>query len=254
MVETNQAMHVPDPGATRISGKRHSISYDRTQAFFNARANGAGENHLTATMYQDSTLAARRDEFEKQTVLPLLELHPDDRVLDLGCGVGRWAQVIAPFVAQYLGIDFSEKLLSAARANTPSAVFQCMRVDSLNVSALEIAPPFTLILCSGIFAYINDADLLRLFHNISQIAASGCRIYIREPVAKAERLTLDEYWSDDLKSSYSAIYRTRMEYLRAFDSLLGFSVQLETKPFPGELQNRAETEQHCFLLKRRSRS
>ncbi len=245
-------MHVSDSGATRISGKHHSISYDRTEEFFESRANGASENHLTATMYQDSTLAARRDELEKQTVLPLLRLRPDDRVLDLGCGVGRWARVIAPSVAQYLGIDFSEKLLSAARAYTPEAVFQCMRVNSLNVSALEIAPPFTLVLCSGIFAYINDADLLRLFGSLSRIAALNSRIYIREPVAKTERLTLDEYWSDDLKCPYSAIYRTRIEYLRAFDSLLGFDVQLETKPFPAELQNRAETEQHCFLLKRRS--
>jgi SAM-dependent methyltransferase len=243
-------MSLSEPSSARISGKSHSIRYDQTQAFFDSRAERASNDPLTATMYQDATLATRRDEFEKQTVLPLLAVRPDDRVLDLGCGAGRWAGALAPVVEQYLGIDFSQKLLDAAAQHNPGASFQCMRVDALEISSLKVSPPFTLTLCSGIFAYINDSDLTELLTKISVIAAQFSRFYVREPVAKVERLTLDEYWSEELNCSYSAIYRTRGEYLAMFQVMAGFRVAAETAPFPDELQNRAETEQHCFFLER----
>lgn len=246
-------MHLPSPSSRRIVGERRSIDYDQTQAFFDERASRASENHLTATMYQDSDLAARRDKFEKETMLPILDPRASDRVLDLGCGAGRWAEAIAPSVSAYLGIDFSENLLNTARAKVPSAIFQRLEINALDVSVLEVAPPFTLFLCSGIFAYINDEDLVRLFETISRISTIDARVYVREPVAKESRLTLDQFWSDDLQCVYSAIYRTRSEYVTLFDFLTGFEVELETKPFPAELQNRVETEQHCFVLRRRPR-
>jgi SAM-dependent methyltransferase len=234
----------------RILGQRHRIRYDQTLAFFSARGAGAGLNHLTATMYQDSALATYRDEAEKRTILPLLDVRPDDRVLDLGCGAGRWADALAPYAAEYLGIDFSENLLNVARKRVPNSVFQHMDVSSLDVAALRVAPPFSLIICSGVLAYINDADMLGLFEVLSGIAAPNSRIYIREPIAKAERLTLDEYWSDELQASYSAIYRTRAEYINAFNTLVGFRVQVDMEPFASELQNRIETKQYCFVLER----
>jgi SAM-dependent methyltransferase len=243
-------MSSSEPSRARISGKSHSIRYDQTQAFLDTRADKASNDPLTATMYQDATLATRRDEFEKQTVLPLLHPRANDRVLDLGCGAGRWARALAPVVDRYLGIDFSQKLLDAAAHHNPGVSFQCMRVDALDVSAFKVPPPFTVVLCSGIFAYINDADLIELFAKISQIAAPASRVYVREPVAKVARLTLDEYWSEELQSAYSVIYRTRDEYLAMFQALSGFHVVAETAPFPAELQNRAETEQHCFVLER----
>jgi SAM-dependent methyltransferase len=245
-------MNLEKKAGTRTLGKGHIISYEQTLAFFDARGRNVSANQLTATMYQDSVLAAKRDEAEKRTALPLLGLHSQDRVLDLGCGAGRWAEEVVPTALDYLGIDFSENLLEAARLRFPRACFQRLAVNSLNAAALKVAPPFTLVLCSGILAYINDADLLCLFETLGLLAATESRIYVREPIAKTERLTLDEYWSEDLQSSYSAIYRTRVEYLNMFRSLVGFRLQVETEPFPAELQNRIETKQHCFLLERRS--
>jgi ubiquinone/menaquinone biosynthesis C-methylase UbiE len=244
-------MTLRKPADARIWGKHHPINYDQTLAFFSARGSGATLNHLTATMYQDPALAARRDEAEKRTVLPVLAPRPDDRVLDLGCGAGRWADALAPCVAEYLGIDFSENLLRAARKRVPNAFFQAMDVSSLDIAALQVAPPFSVIICSGVLAYINDADLLPLFEILSRVAAAESRIYVREPIAKIERLTLDECWSDELQASYSAIYRTRTEYLNAFEALVGFQVRVDMEPFASELQNRIETQQYCFVLERR---
>lgn len=49
---------------------------------------------------------------------PLLE--PHHRVLDAGCGYGRIAPIVCPQVAEYVGVDFSDKAIDAARGNAPS--------------------------------------------------------------------------------------------------------------------------------------
>lgn len=60
----------------------------------------------------------KRDRFEKERILPLLSLRPGIRVLDIGCGVARWAEALLPFVSEngvYVGVDFSEEILSLAK-------------------------------------------------------------------------------------------------------------------------------------------
>lgn len=235
---------------SRISGDVLPLDYRKTAEFFQARGHMAGDNPLTATMYQDADLAVRRDLAEKAMALPLLKVTAEDRVLDLGCGSGRWVQAIASEARAYLGIDFSESLLDVARAQYPAVVFQAMNVADLKGDDLAVSPPFSLLICSGILAYINDADIVRLFAEISHLAADHCRIYLREPMAKEKRLTLDRFWSEELQTHYSAIYRTPAEYIDLLSCLEGFEVKAQGEPFPRELQNRAETEQRYIFLSR----
>lgn len=46
-------------------------------------------------------------------------LEPHHRVLDAGCGYGRIVPMICPHVSEYVGVDFSEKAIDAARATAP---------------------------------------------------------------------------------------------------------------------------------------
>jgi SAM-dependent methyltransferase len=54
-----------------------------------------------------------------RTKLPAL-LRPDHRVLDAGCGYGRIAPIICPLVREYVGVDFSDKAIAAARESAPA--------------------------------------------------------------------------------------------------------------------------------------
>jgi SAM-dependent methyltransferase len=239
-----------DPNRNRIYGRILPLDYSATRSFFETRGKLAAESPLTAVMYQDTDLATRRDCAEKHTALPLLHLGAGDRVLDLGCGPGRWAESAVPLADAYLGVDFSASLLEVARAHFPSATFQLMNVAEFGSDALIVPPPFTLAICSGILTYMNDADVSRLFIQLSRIMAQPSRLYLREPMAKERRLTLDDHWSDALQSKYSAIYRTRPDYLALLEGLEGFRITSEGEPFPTELQNRTETEQRYILLER----
>ena len=241
---------VKDGDATRLIAQLADIEYRDTHSFFEARGAGDQSSALTATMYQEATLAERRDRAEKETILPLFALNKSDRVLDVGCGAGRWAEVVVPIVGDYLGIDFSASLLEIARRKVPGARFQRLSVDRLDLDALTIAPPFSLIICSGILAYINDRDVATLISVLGKAASPRSRIYIREPIATTSRLTLKSHWSEELRTQYSAIYRTRTEYLQLFRNLPDFSLSTEAMPFPARLQNREETQQWFFLLER----
>jgi cyclopropane fatty-acyl-phospholipid synthase-like methyltransferase len=183
-------------------------------------------------------------------MLPLLHVKPNDRVLDLGCGAGRWAEVIVPHTERYLGVDFSVPLLEVARRRFPGTDFQIMNVAQFDPDKLMTPPPFTLVICSGVMTYVNDSDLGALLAQLSRVMTERSRLYLREPMAKDRRLALDSHWSDELQADYSAIYRTRSEYLELLHSLEGFRVQAEGESFPRELQNRAETEQRYILLER----
>jgi cyclopropane fatty-acyl-phospholipid synthase-like methyltransferase len=59
-----------------------------------------------------------REEAGIRAKLPAL-LKPDHLVLDAGCGYGRIAPMIAPLVAEYVGVDFSAKAIEQARATAP---------------------------------------------------------------------------------------------------------------------------------------
>jgi len=63
---------------------------------------------------------------------PLFDLiEKGDKVLDLGCGNGRYFKVIKEKGALYFGTDISEKLLEIARNRYPEADFQ--KIDGLSL-------------------------------------------------------------------------------------------------------------------------
>jgi SAM-dependent methyltransferase len=234
----------------RIYGAVQDVSYRSTLEFFAERSQRSG-SALTATMFQDEELAAARDASEKAAVLPLLAPAESDTVLDVGCGNGRWAVTLVPKIGRYLGMDFSEGLIAAARARV-TGEFHVLPAQELTANHFG-EERFSLVLFSGILTYLNDPDVTALLARIAAMTAPQARIYVREPIAKPIRLTLDRFWSDDLSALYSAVYRTRSEYADFFQQTLagqGFRLRQEGTPIDPSLENRSETEQRFFLFAR----
>ena len=101
----------------RIVGEKHEIGLENTKKFFRGRAaRKSSESPYTSILYQDQNpeIANDRDVYEKSLVLPLIKARGPGRVLDIGCGIGRWADAMADASMIYIGLDFSEDLVEIA--------------------------------------------------------------------------------------------------------------------------------------------
>lgn len=239
----------------RYYGSPHDIDYAETLRFFEDRGRTALPSAPeTSTMYQQGDLARQRDQHERGIVEPLLALRGDERVLDIGCGYGRWARALSGRIRSYLGVDFSNELLRLAEAvSLPNSRYQCLPAQQIQAECLIQSPPFDLFLCSGILIYLNDADVSRLARSVAALASPNAVCYLREPMALAERLTLDRFPSAELNNDYSAIYRTVPECHALFGIHLeaaGFTLAHHQSLYPPELCNRRETEQWIQIWRR----
>ncbi len=98
--------------------------------------------------------------------------------------------------------------------------------------------------------YINDSALRECFEKLEHLLDRHCVIYFCESVAEETRLTLDQFFSDSLKTKYSSIYRTPNEYNEYYKLLTcnGFKV-IEQAYMPSAKQF-AETNNWYTLIER----
>ena len=122
---------------------------------------------------------------------------PVRRVLDVGCGIGLWRDVIANHYPQasFHGVEYSEYL--------------CARFDWERGSVLDYRAqaPFDLVICQGVLPYLSAADLKIALHNLGQL--SGGALYV-EAVAREdwESDIVDETLTDPrLFKHPAAVYR-----------------------------------------------
>jgi cyclopropane fatty-acyl-phospholipid synthase-like methyltransferase len=245
-----------EPGATDAP----RIDRAAVETFFAQRAVKAQDlGPLRAVIYQDKhpDLAERRDRAEKAALLPRIALTSVSRVLDLGCGTGRWTPHIADICAHYHGVDFAEGLVriaNEAHGARDNVRFTTHPVDAVSMDAIGETEPFDRIVMFGVLIYMNDEEVANALDGIAAAAASTAQVLIREPVALGARLTIKEHHSDDMEQSYNAIYRTADELTRLFEERLapsGFSLVASGDVYTeAELNNRADTRQQWFCLTR----
>ena len=207
-----------------------------------------GEAHFLGD--QDPDLAKKWDAFEKSFILPKLNLDESKNVVDCGCGMGRWAESVAPICNHYTGVDFSGEMIAVAKKKVDRD--NCLFInksllDSLDDESLR-EYKYDVVIITGVSMYINDDELVECYEKISRILNKGAIVYIEESVGIKERLTLNHIWSDNLDSYYEAIYRTEEEYLSLQKCLIEKS-DIKEKGFLRELdlKDHAETS-HWYII------
>jgi predicted TPR repeat methyltransferase len=102
---------------------------------------------------------------------------PVHRVLDVGCGVGLWRDIVARHFPQatYQGVEFSEYLCDQ---------YGWERGSVVNYQAQK---PFDFVICQGVLAYLNPVDLKRALRNLGTLSQGA--LYV-------EAVTLEDYEND----------------------------------------------------------
>lgn len=244
----------------RIKGEKVDIDYEKTKEFFESRGDKYNEAHpYVTTMYQDSNphLTDARNQEEVSRILPLLNLDADSRILDMGCGIGRWADAVGDDILSYLGVDFSRSLIEIARTRNTRRQFS---FEQMSVCDFEEyyrnrkLTPFNRMIIAGVLMYLNDRDAEHIFHILSEILTDNAIVYIREPVGVSGRLTLKDFYSQELSHDYHTIYRSADEYRDMIQTYApDMDVEQEGFLFGNLLlNNRKETSQYYFIMRKES--
>lgn len=227
----------------RIYGERVSIDTGEVKKFWDKRAESFEEKGIGAVLCRDQAPETqdKRNAFSHDYLLPRLKVDKDTQVLDVGCGIGRMAEMLLPLCGFYCGTDFSPKMVQAAgqtcariKEECPSAapyqLYPLSYLETMEKGPGFFGRKFGLLVSMGVCMYINDAELEQSFCRLPELMDEHSTICISEAVGLGKRLTLNRFPSEALQTDYSVIYRTREEYLAFFAPLLeaGFSVEEES--------------------------
>lgn len=90
-------------------------------------------------------------------------------ILDIGCGAGRTTEYLLPIAGDYIGIDYSDVMVSRCKARFPQAHIEVCDVREMSrFSANQF--DFILFSFNGI-DYISHEDRIRALHEIDRILA-----------------------------------------------------------------------------------
>jgi SAM-dependent methyltransferase len=159
-----------------------------------------------------------------------LAVEPGTRVLDVGCGVGRWSRLLAAQGAEVTGVDLSPTMIAQAqrRAAAQGVAGRCsFRVQDL--SELDVDGQFDVVLGVTVLQHILDPGRLRAAVRgmVARLVPGGRMIVLEAaPTAVVDRCD-------------STVFRARQRdvYLKLFDEC-GLQLRALTGVDPAPLRMR----------------
>lgn len=162
-----------------------------------------------------------RDRAERIAVRDLVpSINPAWRVLDIGCGPGRWTVPFASAGAHVTAVDFSPAMLGHARKNCEVAgVLDRVQFKSQsleNLDAVALSGPFDLVLAMGVLQYVPLDQLSDVARRVSSCVAEGGQLLHRETLAP-QPFTRDAI-CDGERTKIVSHYKSFEQYRDAFES------------------------------------
>lgn len=249
--------------STRIYGEPVNIVQEQVKELYANRVETRGQLHVDAPTILSGDTDVKNIELwtqeEMERWFPKFRLDNNCVVFEIGFGTGRMTKYITSQASQYVGIDYVEKFKKVVLnrediIKTKNTEFYTISLeDFLSREQKQYKGKFNRVFLSGgVFMYINDNELQRSIQLLLNILQDNCVVYISEPIAIEERLTLDAFYSDTIKDTYSAIYRTEEEYMELFKPFMdaGFSLKQSQEFFENDIKHMKETKQWIFILER----
>ncbi len=127
-------------------------------------------------------------------------------VLDLGSGVGYWAEYFAKQFGKVVAVEASVPLYeSLVQRCSPYA-----NVVSINTDVLSFEPGdrFSLIFLGGLLMYLNECDVINLLQKVAAFLEPNGVILCRESTIQNKTITR--------QGAYQAVYRSVKTYTQIF--------------------------------------
>ena len=187
------------------------------------------ENELTAGVTVLGSFQGNQDKVSEETrrevelILSAVDIPEAKSLLDLGCGDGRQTALLANRFARTVGVDFSPGLLSLAEGRIAAQGGQATLIES-DVASFRSPETFDVILLSGIIPCLDDLQMEDMLAGIQSMSHPGTSLLVRSSIGLEQRINVVNQFSQELKSRYTAYYRTPAEIEECFLKA-GFQLQ-----------------------------
>jgi 2-polyprenyl-3-methyl-5-hydroxy-6-metoxy-1,4-benzoquinol methylase len=190
------------------------LSFDPKE-YWNRRAREygeAGQGWKAVCYIGDSDWANKYlNSLQEWAVFRTVTIKPGMKILDAGCGVGRWSLKFAQLGASVTGCDISEEMVRIAKERAAelslNVDFRVQPIEELNK---ELENSFDLVISIGVLQHIVSQEKFLI----------ACRKLVQ--MAKPDgKILLVEYVPRSLRTQHSTIpqmtCRTRKQVLEAFE-------------------------------------
>ena len=140
-------------------------------------------------------------------------LNSDGCVLDLGSGVGFWAEYFAQRFGKVIAIEASRPLYEAMVARCSS--YPNATLLNEDVMTFEPSDRYSMIFLGGMLMYLNESDVVNLLERVTHFLEPGGIVLCRESTVRSGTLTR--------QGDYQVVYRSVQTYSSLF-SKCGLSV------------------------------
>ena len=114
--------------------------------------------------------------WERRRAFLLAEARPGERVLDLGCGAGRFVAALREAGADPVGVEIAEAALERARRNAPGADLRLLEPDgSIPLEHASV----DLVWCSEVLEHVADTEHVLL--EVRRVLKPGGRLLVTVP-------------------------------------------------------------------------
>jgi SAM-dependent methyltransferase len=127
-------------------------------------------------------------------------------VLDLGSGIGMWAEDFARRFSSVTAVEGSRVLFQALQRR--AGPYPNLRPVHGDVMTFEDEEHYDLIFLGGLLMYLNDRDVIDLLQKLALCLKPGGMILCRESTVRGCALTL--------KGDYQVVYRSVSDYRSIF--------------------------------------
>ena len=147
--------------------------------------------------------------------------------LEIGAGSCQWTYILSKISKKVLATDTSKGMLDIGKGHIINKKPK-HKIDFFygDICDKENPPnsPYDLVFISGLILYLSKDQFNKLTKFISRHTKSSTNLVLREPVGIKKEFVLDNVYSEELKTNYSAIYRTEKNIIDSF-KLNNFNVE-----------------------------
>ncbi len=168
---------------------------------------------------KSTPLSKEGEKIEEETIIDLIKIRTGMKILDLGCGEGRWAKTLENKNIKYVGVDFSKELIARAKSKNIRGDVEFIVKPAHDFISEE---KFDFIFLFGLIPYMNDEEIKQLSRNCRVMLKNGGGLILRDVILSdegVERKVFDD--KDDLSRKIFLNKIPRYQLIRrSFDSEL----------------------------------